>query len=549
MDNKTIVRSIKLMGQLMELHQVNEFKARTYNNAAFTLSKAGVDLMNAAKIEIATLKGVGNSVADKIEEIKTSGAIKELNELLDKTPEGVLSMMKIKGLGPKKVYTLWKDFGFDNIMDLYYACNENRLIEVKGFGDKTQAEIKKNIEFLFSNQGKFHFASALATADEFLNRLSVVSVNVSLTGDIRRKEIILTQIDFIVSGLEVVEVEKVLEKGNCSEVKSEQTFIKAISENGFPLSIQIVPNEMFHYELIKSSTDAELFNKMNIEQKEYATEEEVFASKNIQFIEPELRSNSNVFAFAQSKKIPHLIQYEDLKGTLHNHTTYSDGLHTLKEMSDKCIEMGLSYFGVCDHSQTAGYAGGLKPDRVLQQHKEIDQLNQGYKGFKIFKGIESDILLNGDLDYEEDMLKQFDFVVASIHSGLKMDEETATTRIIKAIENPYTTILGHPTGRLLLGRAGYPVNHQKMIDACAANGVILELNASPYRLDLDWTWIPYALEKGVMISINPDAHSTAGLADMYFGVYAARKGMLTAAQCFNAKSLEEIESYFSSKRK
>jgi DNA polymerase (family 10) len=217
-------------------------------------------------------------------------------------------------------------------------------------------------------------------------------------------------------------------------------------------------------------------------------------------------------------------------------------------MANFCIQKGYDYFGVCDHSKTAVYANGLSIEHVLKQHQEIDELNKTYHNqFKIFKGIESDILGDGSLDYPEEILKQFDFIVASVHANLKMTEERATERLIKAIENPYTTILGHPTGRLLLSRPGYPINHKKIIDACAANNVCIELNAHPYRLDIDWRWIPYCLSKGVMISINPDAHHTEGLLDMYYGVCVARKGMLTQEHCLNTKTLTELSAYFSSK--
>ena len=290
----------------------------------------------------------------------------------------------------------------------------------------------------------------------------------------------------------------------------------------------------------------EHFSETEIESPE--SEEEIFESLGLQFIEPELRESSSIINIAKTNKIPKLIEYADLKGILHNHSTYSDGMNTLQEMAEYCKELGFQYFGISDHSQTAVYAQGLKPEKVLLQQKEIEKLNKQLAPFKIFKGIESDILNDGSLDYEEEILKTFDFVVASVHSNLKMDEEKATKRLLKAIENPYTTILGHPTGRLLLAREGYPIHHKKIIDACAANNVIIELNAHPYRLDIDWGWIPYCIEKGVKISINPDAHQKEGLKDMRYGIYSARKGMLDNKNCFNALSLEEIEKYFNKRK-
>ena len=260
-----------------------------------------------------------------------------------------------------------------------------------------------------------------------------------------------------------------------------------------------------------------------------------------------MREGLTEVELARENKIPKLIDLADLKGILHNHSTYSDGVDTLKDMAVYCKELGYEYLGICDHSQSAFYANGLKPDRVFEQQKEIDELNKSLFPFKIFKGIESDILNDGSLDYTDDILQTFDFIVASVHSNLKMMEDKATARLIKAIENPFTTILGHPTGRLLLSRAGYAINHRKVIDACAANGVVIELNAHPYRLDIDWRWIPYCIEKGVMISVNPDAHHKQGYHDMYYGTCVGRKGMLTKKSCFNAFNKEEIEKYFNAK--
>ncbi|MBA3972450.1 MAG: DNA polymerase/3'-5' exonuclease PolX, partial [Bacteroidetes bacterium] len=307
----------------------------------------------------------------------------------------------------------------------------------------------------------------------------------------------------------------------------------------------------FYLRLFETTASVDHLMQLSIKPipANYHSEEEIFASIKMQYIQPELREGRTEVSLAQGNKIPELIEMKDLRGILHNHSTYSDGMNTLADMAIYCKELGYEYLGICDHSQSAFYAEGLKPDRVLAQHAEIEELNKKLFPFKIFKGIESDILNDGSLDYSEDILKTFDFIVASVHSNLKMNEEKATTRLIKAIENPYTTILGHPTGRLLLSRAGYPIDHKKVIDACAANGVIIELNAHPYRLDIDWRWIPYCLEKGVKISINPDAHEKSGYHDMYYGTCVARKGMLTKDMCFNSLSLNELERFFSNRKK
>ena len=275
-----------------------------------------------------------------------------------------------------------------------------------------------------------------------------------------------------------------------------------------------------------------------------SNETAIYQSMGLPYIEPELREGKNEIAWAKANELPLLLTISDIKGMLHNHSTYSDGKDSLETMATYCKELGYEYLGICDHSKTAVYAGGLKENDIIRQHKEIEQLNAQLTPFKIFKGIESDILNDGSLDYSDEVLASFDFVVASIHSNLKMDEDKATARLIKAIENPYTSILGHPTGRLLLYRAAYPIDHKKVIDACVANNVIIELNANPYRLDIDWTHIPYAVEKGVKISINPDAHKKSGYHDTYFGVCSARKGGLTKTMTFNCLSKTEIEKYF-----
>lgn len=531
MTTEDIADALEVTGKLMELHNENPFKIKSINSAAYKLSKTRIDLSNPTVEELTQLEGIGKSLAEKIIEFHTTGTTKELQDLIAKTPSGVIEMLGIKGLGPKKVRQLWHELELESVTELLYACNENRLIELKGFGEKTQNTIIQNIQFKIKNTGWFHYAYAEKVGQPIIDAIKLQTDYVSFTGAMYRKCEVIEEIDILV-GDESIDLD---------EFYSET----------IPLNFIQCNSNVFYRKLVETSSVTEHLEGINfkaLETKKYDSEESVYSNLKIQYCEPELREGLFELEKAKNNHLPKLIEYTDLKGILHNHSTYSDGMNTLEEMAKYCKELGYQYLGICDHSKTAVYADGLKVETVLLQQEEIEKLNKQLFPFKIFKGIESDILGNGDLDYEEDILKTFDFIVASVHANLKMDEEKANARLIKAIENPYTTILGHPTGRLLLGRPGYPINHKKIIDACAANKVVIELNAHPYRLDIDWRWIPYCLEKGVMISINPDAHQLKGYHDMRYGTYVARKGLLTKDNCLNAMDLNTFESYLSTKK-
>lgn len=531
MGDDEIIESLELTGKLIDLHEDNPFKSKAYANAAFKLNKLRYHFEGKTKSDIESIEGIGKSMAAKIMELLEQGELKELRELVDKTPAGVIDMMGIKGLGPKKVRALWQELNIESVGELLYACNENRLVTLKGFGDKTQKAVKQSIEFKISNNNKFHYAALEKPVYQLIDaiRANEKNVQIALIGAMARKLEVIDSIDILI----------------------DQTLQKDYSalEQLIPLKINyhFCEANQFYYKCIEGSSTNEHLEKINfgsLAPAYYSDESAVYAKLGLPFIQSELREGLTEVDAAKQNKIPNLIELIDLKGILHNHSTYSDGVNTLKEMADYCQSLGYEYFGICDHSKSAFYANGLSVERVLAQQAEIDQLNAQYQNFKILKGIESDILNDGSLDYSDDILKTFDFVVASVHSNLKMSEEKANQRLIKAIENPYTSILGHPTGRLLLARPGYPINHQLIIDACAANNVSIELNAHPYRLDIDWRWIPYCLEKGVKISINPDAHQMEGFHDMYYGVCVARKGMLSKEHCLNALSLNELYTAF-----
>lgn len=551
MDNKAISKIFKLCSQLMELHNENPFRTKAMASASFKLDKLPFRIDDASLEELSAQPGIGKSTAEKAKEVAQTGTFRELQDLLASTPSGVVEMLTIKGLGPKKVQIIWQDLGIESVGELLYACNENRLVEAKGFGLKTQEEIKKSIEFSISNQGWFLYAKVLSQADTFYAILKThfPASLLSFTGDFRRKCEVLSTVDLLIS--ESIEaVEKFL--ADYTLVEKTENSLEITDELGFTFKVFSTNINDFYRDLILSTgSTAHLDLLFNIlpDLPSLSSEEAIYRNLRLDYIEPELREGLDEIERAQNHTLPQLIQFKDLKGTLHNHSTYSDGVHTLEQMALHCKDaLGLAYLGICDHSRTAVYANGLSIERLEDQWKEIASLNEKLAPFKIFKGIESDILSDGSLDYPDEVLAQFDFVVASVHSNLKMDEEKATARLIKAIENPYTTILGHPTGRLLLSRSGYPLDFKKIIDACAANKVVIEINANPLRLDLDWRWHRYAVEKGVLLSINPDAHRTEGLLDMQYGIFVAQKGGLEAKNCLNTYSLTEITNYFSNRR-
>ncbi|MGJ1516450.1 helix-hairpin-helix domain-containing protein [Sphingobacterium siyangense] len=551
MDNKAISKIFKLCSQLMELHNENPFRTKSIASASFKLDKLPFRIEEASLEDLSAQPGIGKSTAEKAKEVAATGTFKELEDLIENTPSGIIEMLNIKGLGPKKIQIIWKELEIESVGELLYACNENRLVEAKGFGLKTQEDIKKSIEFSISNKGWFLYAKVLPLAEKFFNELKLhfPSSLLSYTGDFRRKCEVLSTVDLLISE-SIDNVEKFLD--GFTLVEKTENSIELTDELGFTFKVFSSNINDFYRDLILSTgSTAHLDLLFNIlpDLPSLSSEEAIYRNLGLDYIEPELREGLNEIVQAQTHSLPKLIQYKDLRGTLHNHSTYSDGVHSLEQMALHCKDvLGLEYLGICDHSRTAVYANGLSIERLEQQWNEIATLNEKLAPFKIFRGIESDILADGSLDYPDEVLAKFDFVVASVHSNLKMDEDKATTRLIKAIENPYTTILGHPTGRLLLSRAGYPLDFKRVIDACAANGVVIEINANPLRLDLDWRWHRYAVEKGVLLSINPDAHRTEGLHDMQYGVLVAQKGGMQASNCLNTYTLDTITTYFNKKK-
>lgn len=554
--NSEISSIIELSGKLMTLLDLDENRAKSYGGIAFNLDRTEEDLAKMDDAELLKVRGIGKSLLVTIKEIIANGTSAELDDLIAQTPEGVLDMFKVKGLGVKKIKQLWQELGIDNLNDLQIACESGKIAETKGFGEKTQIKILESLQFIKEHSGKLKMNQAEEVSEAVLGFLKGIFEKVESIGALPRKLETIDKISFITTASFTDKSKLVAPLQEDMTISSPFVWRGYFENNQIPIEIRFVEKENYTQSKLLANASRAHFNYSNEGQTFFhyvksnifeATEEyyEGFGSK---FIVPEMREGLTEFEWIRSHSNDDLISWDSLKGSLHNHSKYSDGKNTLEEMAEACQALGMEYFGIADHSQTATYANGLPAGRVMQQQQEIDELNAKMTPFRILKGIESDILGDGGLDYENDTLATFDYVVASVHANLDMDIDKATSRLVTAIENPYTTILGHPTGRLLLSRKGYPIDYKKVIDACAVNRVIMEINASPYRLDLDWRWIPYCLEKGVMLSINPDAHKIEGFLDMHYGVAVARKAGLTKDMTFNAMSLEKIQEYLKMKK-
>lgn len=545
MDNLLIAKHFSLLAKLMELHEENPFKIKSYAAAADIIEAYTIPISTLKKDSLLSISGIGSAIADKIEEINSTGKLGLLEKYLSNTPPGLLDILNIKGLGTKKILLLWKELDIESLGELYYACLENRLLTLKGFGSKTQQSIIDQILFFWQQEDKILFARAELVVEHLLDNLKSIFPNANFepTGEYRRKCETLSRIMVLAKN---IEIENLVEYFKNTEILFDinENKIELQINQKLKIEIQIIGKNLWTKKLFET-TSTSLHNKIVLDRISdydnitFKDEIDIYESANMPFIIPELREDQ--YSISQLEDFSkNLIQNEDIKGVIHTHTTYSDGNNTIKEMADACKSLGYSYLAISDHSKSAFYANGLKLDAIEKQHQEIDNYNAQNTDFILLKSIESDILFDGSLDYEVDILKSFDVVIASIHSQLKMDLDKAMTRLVKAIENPFTHILGHATGRLLLSRAGYPLDIKKIIDACAANKVHIELNANPHRLDIDWRWIYYCMEKSVKISINPDAHSINGIKDIRYGVIAAQKGGLQKQYCLNALSVESF---------
>jgi DNA polymerase (family X) len=454
----------------------------------------------------------------------------------------------------------------ESIDALREAAEQNRVSALKGFGAKTQDAILAALEFTAQSRGKLLLPQAQQLAQQLKTLLETAlrTEQVAVAGEVRRALPVVEVVRVVVGTNQPWQAHEALNatEGLSADDHTSGPFAwrGTATASGVRIDVQLArPEDFVTCLLLQTGADAHLNAPLPagapaptlrrlVKQTRFFTEQAIYETARLQFVEPEMREGAGEIEEAAAGKLPRLLTDQDLLGSLHNHSTYSDGAHSLRQMAEWLRDNRYQYLGICDHSRSAHYAGGLSIERVREQHREIEQLNQQLGPFRIFKGIESDILGDGSLDYPDEVLAEFDFVVASVHSGLKMDQERATERLLRAIQNPFCTMLGHPTGRLLLRREGYPLDYEAIIDACAEHQVVIEINANPWRLDLDWQWVRRCMEKGVRLSINPDAHHTDGYADMRFGVLQGRKGGLTPEMTLNALPVDDIAAYFRQRR-
>ncbi|MEZ4703862.1 MAG: DNA polymerase/3'-5' exonuclease PolX [Bdellovibrionota bacterium] len=566
MNQFEIAKQLNDMALLMELKGENPFKIRAFKNGSQALESLGDDFHTLiAQQKITDIKGIGKGLAADIYELYETGKLDALEKLREEFPSTLFELFAVPQLGPKKIKVLFDVLKISSLVELEYACEENQLIDLKGFGEKTQDKIRKGIAFLKKTKGQYLYAEVIDEVQRLIEKMQDWREieEISLAGSLRRKKETVKDADIVCASSSpeqvmkkfttMEEVGSVLNHGSTKSsvilVTGLQVDLRVVTSQEYPYTLHHFTGSKEHNTEIRS-----MAKKMGLKVNEYGVfkgeekipckdEREFFSLFSMSYVEPELREGRGEISLAKQGDLPDLIELEDVKGFFHMHSTYSDGRNSLEEMIQEAHRLGMSYVGVSDHSQTAVYSKGLKEQDIDKQHREIDELQKRYPDVRIFKGIESDILNDGSLDYPERVLKKFDFVIASVHSNFSMTEEAMTRRCIAAISNPYCTMLGHPTGRLLLGREGFAIDLPSILEAAANYNKVVELNANPHRLDLDWRMLDHARKHKVKVSINPDAHSVEGISHLRFGIAMARKGMLTKHHVLNTLDTSHIEQY------
>ena len=538
--DKDILELLERVAHLMELAGENPFKIRAFKNAAAILEGEKQIATLALSGQLTKIKGIGKGIEEVVLDYVRLGTSSVQKELEAELPQGLLELVKVPGLGPKKARVLIQELGIQSLSELEYACQENRLLKLKGFGDKAQNKILEGARFLQASQGQSRLVEAeeaAAAAMRDLGKLLPKDSKIFVTGEIRRKREVISQIELLVAGKTEAEIKRAVSK-----------FKK---NSSLPVSIHTCNFSDLGTRWIESTgTEEHLTALKKLGPLPKGQDENaIYLGLGIPWVSPELRETGEEISLAKAGDLSSIVEEASVKGVFHNHTTYSDGTGSIEEMVVAAKALGYKYIGISDHSQSAFYAQGLKEDALQKQEREIKKAQDRHPEIRVFWGIESDILKDGSLDYPERILKRFDFVVASVHSRFGLDRETMTRRIITAIQNPHTCILGHPTGRLLLGRPAYEVDMERVIQAATKSNVAIEINAHPARLDLDWRWGKTLRENKTLVMINPDAHSTEGLGDTKYGVTVARKGLLPATQVLNNLTADEIGSWLKKRQK
>ena len=559
------------------------FEARAYENASRAVSSLDGDitqLVNEGKLK--GTPGLGATTIKRIEEAVKTGNIPFLDELKASTPAVKLEMMRIPGVGPKKINAIYDQLHVTSMSELEQACKEDKVAHLPGFGKKTQEKILQGIAFIAERSNRFLYPVAEQEALRIREALATLPeiVRMEVAGSLRRKRETVKDIDMVVSVKDEAgspERRKIMEfftsQPSVTNITGKgETKSSVVLSNGIAMDLRVVSDNQFPYTLHHFSGSREhhislrrralsmgmTINDYGMFKLQDGNEElvpckdetDLYAALGMDYIVPELREDMGEIEAAAQHKLPQLVQESDVRGVLHAHSTWSDGKNSIREMAEACIQRGYSYMGITDHSKTAAYAGGLTEDNLRRQWDEVDQLNEEFAGrFHILKGSECDILRGGELDYEDALLAQLDFVVASIHSIFNLPPEEQTQRMVHAIANPYVDIVGHPTGRILLGRAGYTLDMEAVIEAAAEHGVCIEINSDASRLDLDWRLVRKARDKGIKIPLGPDAHTLAGIDNMRYGIGIARKGWLRASDVLNTLELQDVESFFQKRRK
>ncbi len=570
---------LEALARLLELKGENLFKVRAYQNAARAVETYPGSLERAVQEGTLTeIPGIGKSVAEKIAELFSTGSLAYHDELKALFPPGLFDLFELPGLGAKKVRALYENLGIGSLADLEAACGDGRVAALAGFGEKTAANLRQALAERQSQAGSFLLGDVAEAAERLRDDLRAHPAvsQAALAGSYRRRKEVVHDLDFLVASAapeRVMEfftahplVESVIAHGPTkSSVRLQngpQADLRVVTAEEFPFALSYFTGSKEHNIVLRSRALQRgwTLNEYRLGPVEapgraapepipaIREERDLYRALGLDYIEPELRENLGEFEAAQAHTLPVLVELSNLRGTFHNHTTASDGRSTLEEMAEAARELGLQYLGIADHSKSSFQAHGLSEKQLLEQQREIARLNAGYDGFRLFSGTECDILKDGSLDFSDETLAGLDYVVASVHAVFNLPQAEMTRRIIRAISHPCVTMLGHLTGRLLLSRKSYALDIPAVIEAAAETGTIIELNANPHRLELDWRWWPLAKEKGVRCAINPDAHHTSGLQHLWFGVAAARKGGLTRDDVVNCLPLGKIEAVLAAKR-